>query len=72
MTLEQYMKEYASNKFWRLNGGDLLNLLDDAIEKMERYEKALKAVKHHLETIGDGNGMPPTAYSIVCECLEDK
>ncbi len=41
-------------------------------EKMEHYEKALKAIKHHIETIGEGNGMPPTAYSIVCECLEYK
>ncbi len=41
----------------------------EVTEKMEHYEKALKAVKHHLETIGGGNDMPPNAYSIVCGAL---
>ncbi len=65
MTLEQYMKEDDSNKFWRLSSGEHENLLDEAIEKMERYEKALKEIIH----ISDYTSAGANCSAIACKAL---
>ncbi len=70
MTLEQYMKEDDSNKFWRLSSGEHENLLDEAIEKMERYEKALKVIKQHVGEIGRSMALYSTTYNIASRALE--
>ena len=36
MNLSEYMASADDNKFWRLCGGEQLNLLDEAIEEIER------------------------------------
>ncbi len=42
----------------------------EAIEKMEHYEKALKAVKKHIEIAGGSMSLYSTTYNITRKALE--
>ena len=48
MNLQEYRKaeQDDSNLFWRLQSGETLNLLDEAIEEIEQLEAENKKLKH--------------------------
>jgi len=48
MNLQEYRKaeQDDSNLFWRLQSGETLNLLDEAIEMIEQLEAENKKLKH--------------------------
>lgn len=41
MTLAEYRKSHDNNKFWRLKIGVVENLLDEAIDRIEKLENLI-------------------------------
>ncbi len=42
MTLDEYIASEERNLFWKLSPGEVQNLLDEAIERIEELEREAK------------------------------
>ena len=51
MTLSEYLVEGDPNKFWRLSSGEHLNLLDEALDRVEKAAAEVDRLKAALENI---------------------
>lgn len=49
MTLDEYRNSEDSNLFWRLQSGDIQNLLDEALEELEEKESLFELQHRRLE-----------------------
>jgi len=45
MTLDEYIESTDSNLYWRLSSGEILNLLDEAIDRLEPENDELKTLQ---------------------------
>ncbi len=53
MNIKAYIKDDDPNKFWRLSQGQHENLLDEAIDRIEATEYALKIIAGRQQGINN-------------------
>jgi len=56
MNLAEYLEAEKddSNAFWRLSSGDHLNLLEEAVDEIERLKLEIEWLRWHIEYISEG------------------
>ena len=65
--LDDFLAEYEAddNKWWRLQGGDHLNLFDEAIYRMRAAEGAVRRVRDVAAAWDNEPSLPPAVYNLV-------
>ena len=64
MNLKDYMQSDDSNLFWRLSSGERQNLLDEAIARIEHYQKIEEQIAKAFWEL-----FPTTTYVCTAQAL---
>jgi hypothetical protein len=70
LTLTEYMASQDPNLFWRLSAGEHQNLLDEAIERIEKLEAEADRDQRGVVNIQHQHKIIATAEVDISQCLK--